>query len=413
MEKEKTVQSSPSELITPKEKGILINGIKYSYSITKSENEEESLIIKLYEPNEKSDIYFTYAAPLQKLNKDIKFLSLCENIDEMIVSLKEVFSQGNATVEEEHGEYNMVFKVSGFGIKKKCFIQLTKHEIEQAKKPTNESVVKINKIENKINDLYNKFENLRTQKVDIIKEENIRNIVKEVIFNKDIKNKLFEEMEQLLLSKYNLNKIHENKDNKVEDDIIDKVKDVIKIKEEKISSEIISIQEQLKENIEYLNEIKSSFNNYIILQVEIKKWELNEDIRLLNQVKTYKNFCNFERDDIEVIIDNQIIPIIFKANSDNTHSFYWKFSKKGMYNVKIIFKKKLLSSHDLFKECRNIYKIDCSNFDCSQILDCSRMFCINENSGANLTEINLGKLDFALSKNFEEMFYHCFSLIEI
>ena len=58
MEKEKTVQSSPSELITPKEKGILINGIKYSYSITKSENEEESLIIKLYDPNEKSDIYF-------------------------------------------------------------------------------------------------------------------------------------------------------------------------------------------------------------------------------------------------------------------------------------------------------------------------------------------------------------------
>ena len=60
-------------------------------------------------------------------------------------------------------------------------------------------------------------------------------------------------MEQLLLSKYNLNKINENKDNKVENDIIDKVKKVMKSKEEKISSEIISIQEQLKENIVYLN----------------------------------------------------------------------------------------------------------------------------------------------------------------
>ena len=60
-------------------------------------------------------------------------------------------------------------------------------------------------------------------------------------------------MEQLLLSKYNLNKINENKDNKVENDIIYKVKKVMKSKEEKISSEIISIQEQLKENIVYLN----------------------------------------------------------------------------------------------------------------------------------------------------------------
>ena len=192
MEKEETVQSAPSGPITPEEKGIFIDGIKYSYSIVKSEKEEESLIIKLYDPNEKSDKYFTYEAPIHKLNNDIKFLSLCENIDEMVDSLNEVFSQGNAKVEEDHGEYNMEFKVSGFGIKKKCFIRLTKHEIEQAKKPLNESEVTINKIENKINDLYNKFESLRTQKENIIKEENIRNIVKEVILDKNIKNKLFE-----------------------------------------------------------------------------------------------------------------------------------------------------------------------------------------------------------------------------
>ena len=67
-----------------------------------------------------------------------------------------------------------------------------------------------------------------------------------------------------------------------------------------------------KENIEYLKIIKSNINNnYIMLQVKINEKNLNKDIRLLNQVSTYKNFCNFERDDIEVIINNHIVPIKF------------------------------------------------------------------------------------------------------
>ena len=56
---DKNEQSAP---ITPENKGILINGINYSYSITKSENEEEALIIKLSEPNHQSNMYFTYEA---------------------------------------------------------------------------------------------------------------------------------------------------------------------------------------------------------------------------------------------------------------------------------------------------------------------------------------------------------------
>ena len=47
-------------------------------------------------------------------------------------------------------------------------------------------------------------------------------------------------------------------------------------------------------------------------------------------------------------------------------------------------------------------EIDCSNFDCSQIIDCSRMF----SHCYSLKEINLGKLDFALSNNFSYMFYN-------
>ena len=102
---------------TPENQGILINDMKYSYSITKSESNEGSLLIKLFEPNEKSNMYFTYEAPMEQLTKEMKFLSICETLDEMIEYLLDTFSQGNANVEEKDGVYNLEFKVSG--IKKK------------------------------------------------------------------------------------------------------------------------------------------------------------------------------------------------------------------------------------------------------------------------------------------------------
>ena len=156
-----------------------------------------------------------------------------------------------------------------------------------------------------------------------------------------------------------------------------------------------------------------------MLQVKINEKNLNEDIILLNQVSTYKNFCNFERDDIEVIINNHIVPIKFYdlsreknkeskgniLNSENlksNYSFYWNFSELGIHNVLIIFKKKLLQCNELFKNCDSIYSIDCSNFDCSQIIDCKLMF----SQCTSLKSINLGKLDFALSYDFSSMFHN-------
>jgi len=122
----------------PKEKGILINGINYSYLIKKSENDKESLIIKLFDLKMQSNIYFIYEADIIKLIKDFKFLVMCESLDEMVNSLKEVFSQANPKVEEKNGEFFMEFEASGFGIKKKFIIKLIKHEIEKPKEINNE-----------------------------------------------------------------------------------------------------------------------------------------------------------------------------------------------------------------------------------------------------------------------------------
>ena len=54
-----------------------------------------SLVIKLLDPNKKSKKFFIYEASFQQLLKDIKFLTACENLDEAIESLEEIFSKGN------------------------------------------------------------------------------------------------------------------------------------------------------------------------------------------------------------------------------------------------------------------------------------------------------------------------------
>ena len=70
------IQNGPSAPTTQENKGVLINGLNYSYSITKSEKEEETLIIKLYELNHNSNLYFTYEASVEKLSKEIKRWSI-------------------------------------------------------------------------------------------------------------------------------------------------------------------------------------------------------------------------------------------------------------------------------------------------------------------------------------------------
>ena len=355
--------SGPISSTTLEEKGILINQIKYSYSITKSDKDENTLVIKLFDPSQKSDIFFTYEASMEKLTKEIKFLSICESLDEILDSLTEIFYQGNAFVEEKNGEYDLELKLRD--VKKKYAIKLTKHEIEKPKEPKNEFEDKIYKLENKYKELLNKFEELKAIKENITKKDDIKKIIKEVIFDKEIKLKLFEEIEQFFLSKYNLNNIpkekNENLQNieKLENNIINKVKNTINDKEVKINNQIINIEKQLKENINYLNNIKS--NNYIVLQVEIDKNNLNSNVSLFKQTKVYKYNFNFERDDLETIIDGELVKIKQRCHNgdfqqslvsnncyiadyhnyvlDNFYEFYWNFSTAGHIPLKLYLKK--------------------------------------------------------------------------
>ena len=139
---------------TPGNIGLYINGINYTYSIYKSDYDNKTLIIKLYDSTNGSNIYYTYESDISKYKKDIQFLESFNNLDEIIKCLNDIFNKGNVQVEEKQGEYNLKLIYIKSVNNKISNIHLIKHE----KKLNDELEDKINKLENNYKDLYDKYE---------------------------------------------------------------------------------------------------------------------------------------------------------------------------------------------------------------------------------------------------------------
>ena len=75
-------------------KTINIEGADYKYTIKKDEKGKE-IIIQLSEAKPDKYITFMYRSSTEKIVKTIKVLFACENIDEMIISLHDIFINGN------------------------------------------------------------------------------------------------------------------------------------------------------------------------------------------------------------------------------------------------------------------------------------------------------------------------------
>ena len=146
-------------------KKIIIENIEYIYSISKLENKDGiSIILKELKPNK--NIKFIYEALKDKLTKDIKQLYICENIDEMINTLKDMIDTGNIIVEKREDKYIMIIEIA-------VLKKISKYEIELIKKePINEK----NELLIKLNDMDNKFKMI---------QEEINNLKNGLILNKE------------------------------------------------------------------------------------------------------------------------------------------------------------------------------------------------------------------------------------
>ena len=240
-----------------KESTIMIKDIEYTYSISKLKD-KEGIIIKLNELKPKTNIYYLYQAEKAKLTQDIKAFLMFEDIKEMITTLKDIFEEGNVKFEEKEDKYFLEMKFVIENKEKTSKIELNKYEQKDKLTELNE---KMQILENKYNNLIEEIKELKIEKENK-NEIRIKDKVKEILEEKEIKIKLYEIFEQMFDEKFKI----KEKDLK----IIENKNENKRVMEE-FNEKINSIKEEYNQKMEELNNLKNKLQN---LESDIAKKKL-------------------------------------------------------------------------------------------------------------------------------------------
>ena len=153
-----------------------------------------------------------------------------------------------------------------------------------------------------------------------------------------------------------------------------------------------------------LKENEEDNKNEIICIVYIGENNFNEDILLFNNNEENKNDF-FES--INVYIKGNKINL---KNIENQWILNYIFKEKGVYEIKIVFNKRMTNLKGLFGGCEMLYSIDISNFDTSNVTDMEYMFSCCE----QLKRIKgIEKLKTNKVINMKGMFEECIGLEEL
>ena len=183
------------------------------------------------------------------------------------------------------------------------------------------------------------------------------------------------------------------------------------IKKEKI--EKLDTQTVYNSYKNYEKEVNSNKTNKIIGEISISVFDIKERTQIINSfenVKELNNYKNKENDwkyeNKKEIEDN----IQIRINDEiKNFRYYYRFKKQGTYKIEYIFKNPLTKTNHMFFGCKNIIKLDFSNFDTSQVTNMSNMF-YNCNS---LKKINLANFNTENVDNMSSMFSFCNSLLNL
>ena len=168
----------------------------------------------------------------------------------------------------------------------------------------------------------------------------------------------------------------------------------------------------MKGNKDIIKNIEEN-KNYILAEINIKKNNINKNIRILNSFEENRRIYKWhhKKDDYKYenekeIKENCIIKINNKVIPFN---YLYNFKEKGKFKIEYSFKNNIKSLANLFSECKSLKNIDLSNFNTQNITDMSYMFykCYS------LTNIDLSNFNTQNVTNMSYMFYECNSLINI
>ena len=160
-----------------------------------------------------------------------------------------------------------------------------------------------------------------------------------------------------------------------------------------------------------------SDNNYITGTFIITESDLNQSIRIINSFEESQRKNNYARvqnelkysNEKEIINKCEIEIIGYKLNSIYNFTYFANFPHVGEYTIIYKFKSPLNRADFMFASCRNLKKIDLSNFYAKEVTNMSCMFmkCIS------LQDLNIDNLETRNVKDMRGMFHGCESLTHI
>ena len=167
-------------------------------------------------------------------------------------------------------------------------------------------------------------------------------------------------------------------------------------------------QEKMKYLFELYEEMSSI--NYITAEIFIDKNNINKDVRIINSYEQRKregeliNKKRYSNDENEQELKENCY--IFINDNPIRFSYFYKFSKEGLYKIKYQFMKNLTKTNDMFSNCSFIKKLDFSKFNSDYVCNmCSMLYGCK-----NLEEVNLSSFNTENVVNMSYMFFGCESL---
>ena len=334
------------------------------------------------------------------------------------------------------------------------------NNIQKLKLEYEESIVKINNIENEINLIKNDTEN--NQKLILYLENDRKKYLKQLnalMVNNDLDNKISFDSFKVYIEFYNYllmnNKmkkndyINEEEQNKIK--ILNIIKDNIdnfyKIEEyiinnynknernyeilyninEIINCNILKDITNINNNGNYIEKYNNIFNIYkeinkkneIKILINIGKEDINKDIYFLsdedidenikgNEIKN--NIENFEKYEHISLKDlNDINVELYINNKKYKYQKYFKPDKEGIYEILLIFNVHINDCTGMFFGCSSLANIDLSSFNAKEVSNMCEMFA----GCSKLTNVDLSLSEANQITNMSAMFFGCTNLTKI
>ena len=154
-----------------------------------------------------------------------------------------------------------------------------------------------------------------------------------------------------------------------------------------------------------------SDKNYIIAEIEIKDYDINKDIRIINSYEeNRRNNYNDEEINKELMNEEEIKKCQIKINNILIpFNYFYKFTIKGKYIIKYSFNNYLTKTNYMFSGCSSLININLSDFNMNKVSNMRNMFC----GCSSLTSINLSNCNTQNVIDMSGLFSCCSSLTNI